>query len=248
MPSLEQVQSAMMQTLELGPAYLLEGLFAAGRERALLGMKVHANTISHARLVALEDTFPRTRTLLGREAFNALSRRYLDWPGVAAHALMDIGRDFAAFLAAAGEARAAVDLATFEWLWLDAYHAAEASALALAELAGIDEQALLAAVLMRHPAARLLHADRSVHSIIGEDVPGLGDAHAILLTRPQAQVLVSPATSLMSAILARAGKPASICNLLESGSEHWGMDRPLPEEGMIALVALLGAGALERVG
>ncbi|OJY65192.1 MAG: hypothetical protein BGP16_12295 [Sphingobium sp. 66-54] len=246
--SLEQTQAAMMRGLDHGPAHLPDGLFRGGRTRALLGMKVHANTVSHARLVALEDTFPRTRVLLGHEQFNELSRRYLDWPGVAARPLAHIGQDFAAFLSAVGETRAASDLAAFEWAWLESYHAAEAAILALADIAGVGEDALLGIVLMRHPAARLLHTDRAVHQILGEEVSGLGDADSILLTRPQEQVLVSPATSVMSAIFTYVDKPVSICNLLESCGEFERKDRPSPDDIMAALIALMEAGALQRVG
>lgn len=248
MLSLEQTQAAMMWAIADGPAHLPDALFRGHRTRALLGMKVHANTISHARLVALEDSFPRTRALLGHETFNELSRRYLDWPGVAAHPLTQIGRDFAAFLGAVGEPSASADLAAFEWAWLDAYHAAEAPVLALADLADIGEDALLDIVLMRHPAARLLHLNRAVHEIIGGEVPGLADAHATLLTRPEAQVLVSPATTAMSATFAQTDKPVSICNLLESCAECECKDQPPADDIMAALIALMEAGALKRVG
>lgn len=248
MLSLEYVQSAMMRTLDLGPAHLPEGLFAAGRERALLGMKVHANTISHARLVALEDTFPHTRGLLGAEKFNGLSRHYLDWPGVAGRPLTHIGQDFAAFLRAAGETKVSADLAAFEWAWLESYHAAEAPALTLADLAGVGEDALLNLVITRHPAACLLGLDRTVHRIIGEEVPGLDAADALLLTRPEEQVLVSPATSAMLATLAKVGTPITVCNLLESCAEPDGKDQLSPDDIMAALIALMEAGALQGAG
>lgn len=237
-----------MRALDLGPAYLPEELLVAGRMRALLGLKVHANTISHARLVALEETYPRTRALLGHEKFNEHSRRFLDRPGATAHALARIGEDFAAFVDATGEARAAADLAVFEWAWLEAYHAAEAPVLALADLAGIDEGALLDIMLARHPAAHLLHLDRAVHWLIGDEVPELCDAHAILLARPHAEVLVSPATSRMSAIFEQLEAPVSICNLFEACAEPVPGDQPPPVDIMPALIALLEAGALRRVG
>ena len=83
MPWLDQGQSAMMAALDHGPAHLPDGLFIGSPERVLAGMKVHANTISHARLVALEETFPRTREAIGHDRFNAHSRLFLDEPRVA---------------------------------------------------------------------------------------------------------------------------------------------------------------------
>lgn len=190
----------------------------------------------------------RARARLGTEAFNTLSRLYLDWPGVLGHPLALIGVDFAAFLRASVETLAEADLAAFEWAWLESYHAAEAQILGLADLAGIDEAVLLGIVLKRHPAAQLLCLNRLVHQIIGDEVPGLGDAPAILLTRPHAQVLVAPANAVMSAVFANAGKPVSICNLLGDGAEPDGEHQLPPDDIMNALIALMESGALQRAG
>ena len=101
---LERVQTAFMAALDHGPTYLPFELFGHSPERTLLGIKVHANTVSHARLVALEDTFPRTRVLLGGERFHMLSRSYLERPGVTALGLNMLGRDFPFHLAQMGDA------------------------------------------------------------------------------------------------------------------------------------------------
>lgn len=247
MPALEQIQSAMMQALDHGPDFLPDHLFAGARARILTGMKVHANTISHARLVALEVTFPRTRAWLGHERFNEHSRLYLEQPGVTARALARVGEIFQGYLAGRGEARAAVNLARFEWLWLEAYHAAEAPWLRLADLAGIEPQVLMEIAVRAHPAASLDCFDSDVHRLIGEEVPGLADAHAILLTRPDAEVLALPATASMRAIFSATRNPATIGNLLASVSEPDCKDQLSPDDFMPALIALLEAGALQRV-
>jgi hypothetical protein len=247
MPALDQLQTAMMRALDHGPDFLPDHLFAGTRVRVLTGMKVHANTISHARLVALEDTFPRVRAWMGPERFNEHSRLYLEQPGVTARMLARIGDLFPGHLAGRGEARAAVDLARFEWLWLEAYHAAEAPWLRLADLAGIEPQALMEMAIKAHPAASLDHFEPEVNRLIGEEVPGLADAHAILLTRPEAQVLVSPATPAMRAVFCAMEIPITIGNLLASLSEPDCKDQLSPDDFMPALIALLEVGALQRV-
>lgn len=245
---LEAAQTVMMQALEFGPSELPDGLFAGTRARTLTGMKVHANTISHARLVALEDTFPRTRALLGHERFNEHSRRFAALPGVTARTLAQIGTSFPGFLRETGVTCAAVDLAEFEWFWLEAYHAAEAHALQLAALAGIEENALLDLTIARHPAAKIIQADRAVHRLIGEEVPGLADADAILIARPEAEVLVSVATSAMAKVFTALEFPESIGNLFARSSEPDCKDQMPPDDFMPALIALLEAGALQQVG
>lgn len=247
MLTLETTQTAMMRALELGPGELPDGLFACSRTRALMGMKVHANTISHARLVALEDTFPRTRTLLGHDRFNEHSRRFTGLPGVTARTLAKIGTDFPAFLGDSGEPCVAASLALFEWLWLEAYHAPEAAPLALVSLDGMDESALLEIDIAAHPAARIICPDRGVFRLIGEQVPGLAEADAILIARPDAGVLISPATSAMSRVLAPLKFPASIGNLFVGLTEPGCKDRLSPDDFMPALIALLEAGAVTQL-
>lgn len=247
MRALEAAQSAMMRALDLGPGELPDGLFAGARSRVLMGMTVHANTISHARLVALEDTFPRTRAQLGHETFNEHSRRFTGLPGVTARPLARIGTGFPDFLDEAGETCVAVDLARFEWLWLEAYHAADALPLRLGALAGFDEAALFDLVIAPHPAARTVRADRAVHRLIGKEVPGLGDADAILITRPDAEVLVAPAGTTMATVFAALEIPASIGSLFADLIETGCKDRLPPDDFMPALIALIEAGALQQI-
>lgn len=244
MPWLKEGQRAVMRALDHGPAHLPFDLFAGAPERVLAGMKVHANTIAHARLVALEDTFPRTRARIGHDRFNAASRAFLEQPGVTAQPHAEIGVGFAAFLAAEGES--AAELARFEWLWLRAYHAADAAPLELAALAGLDPEALLLIPVQRHPAADAGRFAALVHDEIGAEVPGLAEAAAILITRPEAEVLIAPASALMAAILAGAENPQTIGNLLTLGSESTGGTKDPVAAALQALVTLINAGALIR--
>lgn len=247
MLALEQIQGTMMQALDRGPEFLPDHLFIGSNARVLAGMKVHANTISHARLVALEDTFPRTRAFIGHDQFNEHSRQFLDWPGVTARPLAQIGRDFPHFLASSGENGEAADLAVFEWAWLSTYHAPEAEPLRLADLAGIEETALTEVAIARHPAANMGRNSPVLREQLGSEVPGLDDADSLLLTRPDAEVLASAASAGMWTIFASLDTPDSIGNLLALPSEPDCKDRLSPDDFMQALIALLEAGALKRV-
>jgi hypothetical protein len=210
----------------------------------LAGMKVHANTISHARLVALEETFPRTRATIGHDRFNALSRQFLEEPRVGAHPLATIGNGFDAFLRTAEAGEGAADLARFEWQWLRSYHAADAAPFRLVDLAGMEAEALLEVVLTAHPAAFAGCFDPLVHDVIGDEVEGLAEADGILITRPESEVLIAPASTVMVGMLTPAQNPITIGNLLApSGEEHHDAEAAMP-----ALVTLIEAGALIGVG
>jgi hypothetical protein len=247
MPTFERGQSAMMAALDHGPEHLLPDLFAGPLERVMAGMAVHANTISHARLVALEETFPRTLAHIGHAAFNRHSRAFVEQSGVAAQPLASIGAGFDAFLAGQGEADGVADLARFEWLWLAAYNAADAEPMALGALAGLSPDALLEVTLAAHPAARADCFAPLVHSLLDAEVPGLGAAAAILITRPEAEVLVAPASALMTGILALSHNPQAVGNLLAAGYEPDSDEAPPADSATQALVALINAGALVRV-
>lgn len=231
-----------MRALDHGPAHLPYYLFAGSPERVLAGMQVHANTISHARLVALEDTFPRTRAWIGHEAFNSFSRAFLELEGVTAQPHGEIGAGFAAFLTAEGES--AAELARFEWLWLRAYHAADVAPLELAALAGCAPDDLLEIAVQRHPAALADRFAALVHEQIGAEVSGLAEAEAILIARPDADVLIAPASAPMVEIFALAENPQTIGNLLSAGGELQNNAEDPVAAAMQSLVTLINAGAL----
>lgn len=244
---LDHGQAAMMRALDHGPAYLPADLFAGSPARVLAGMKVHANTISHARLVALEETFPRTRELIGHDRFNEHSRLYLEQPGATARTLTDIGMDFDLFLQDRGEEPGLAELARFELQWLASYHAADTAPLLLADLAGIAPDELMEVAVVRHPAASTVPSGNLVPKLIRAEVAGIQEADTILIARPFADVLISPATHVMAAMLDVAGSPLSIGNLLVQTGEHADDSGEAPEEAMQALVSLLDAGALSQV-
>lgn len=246
MPWFDNGQRAMMQALDHGPEHLPGELFAGDPERVLAGMKIHANTISHARLIALEETFPRTRAVIGHERFNAHSRQFVAKAGVVAQALANIGAGFDIFLALAGEDHGAADLARFEWLWLQSYHAADADPLALSDLAGMAPDAVLEQRLARHPAAQAARFSPLVHDLIGVEAEAIAQADAILITRPDAEVLVAPASDLMLKLLDLAQNSRTIGNLLALGSEPADEQEVPADAAMHELVSLMNAGALIR--
>lgn len=249
MPSLETVQHAMMCAIDLGPAFVREELFVGGRARALRGLKVHANTISHGRLVALEDSFPRTRVAMGEQTFNLHSRGYLDRPGVAALPLAGIGADFAEHLAEVRSPVEAVDLARFEWAWLTCYQAADATAVTIADLANLGEAGLLDLVLSRHPASALVEIGAAARSRLSDETGLVFADPAILITRPEAEVRVMPANATMRALWRAFANPTPVCNLLAMSDEPGSEDRSATGN-LGALLALIGAGAFvpRRIG
>ena len=231
---LERAQSAIAATLLQGPAHLPTDRFAGSDAAVLRGLRVHANTISHARLVALEETFPRTRDYLGEREFNRLSRLFVDEGGAENRSLNDIGADFADRLA---NPRAA-DLARVEWAWLASYHAADAPALALADLLGLGESGLLDLPVRRHPAARVVVLASDAAPLV--DPAFASETRALLVTRPDAEVRLFAIEPAAAAALGTAQEIAPIGNPIA----HLAEQHP---DGGAAIAALIEAGAFERV-
>ena len=231
---LEREQAAIAATLLYGPDHLPVGLFAGDDNAVLRGLRVHANTISHARLVALEETFPRTRDYLGEAEFNRLSRAFVESGGAERLALSEIGRDFAGWL----DDPLAADIARIEWAWLESYNAAEAGALRLADLAGRDEVALLGLRVRLHPAARIVSLASDAAPLIDPAfAPGTA---ALLLTRPDAEVRLFALHPAEDVALDRAKEVSTLGNLIASLAE-------MHPDGGAAIAVLIDAGAFEKV-
>ncbi len=229
---LDALQKGMVDAIDKGPSFIAGDAYVGGRKAAMRGLSVHANTISHARLVALEETFPKLRETMGHERFNALSRDYVATREAMGEPPSTIGRHFPAFLESRGEPNEHHALAAFEWAWLESYNAAEVDAIELSEFAGVEEGALLATVVALHPAAWIAPARAAF--AIEDEVPGVCGSAALLITRPDAEVLVSPASAIMLEQFIVLSEPQAICNLLQAGDEQGGEDAL---QGVLALLA-----------
>ncbi len=242
MGDIAEDQARFIAVLQQGPSAFPDGLFTDEPDRALLGLKAHANTISHARLVALEDSYPRTRALMGDAAFNTASRRFIERPEVRTRKLMQLGQGFAQFLADEAVGTAACDLAQIEWAWLQAYHSAEARPLQLTDLAGLDEVCLLDLQLAAHPAMRLVTVQGPISALLPELAEWAEEAmRHVLITRPEAEVLLHPLSALQADLAAMVAQPTSFRNLLGAAIESAG-----EADALSAIFALIGAGMLTK--
>jgi Putative DNA-binding domain len=234
MYSLNDAQAIFIETLNKGPDRLDPCLFAGPPDRVLLGLKAHANTINHARIVALEDTFPLTRQHLGDAAFNMLAREFIETDIAKASDANNIGRNFPDMLSDP----VTTELARIEWAWLESYHAAEAEPLSLADLGGLDEASLLALPVAPHPSARFLQISVPLAAALNE-LAGTCPA-AILSIRPATEVRLVPLETTEAAVFSKAcEKNATMGNLLTAVIEQSGDTDPLGP-----VMTLIGAGAL----
>jgi hypothetical protein len=240
--SLTEAQANFINTINNGPDALDPDLFAGPIDRVVLGLKAHANTISHARLVALEETFPLTRRDMGEAMFNALSRDYAETAVARATDSNTIGDAFAAFLRRCDISAQHCELAEIEWRWLESYHAADAAALTPKDLAGLDEASLLDLPVASHSSLRLVPITHPLAAQL-DGLAGLMPA-AIATIRPEAEVRLVPLDALELALATRATQNnCNIGNLIQLGFEQ--ADERAPLEPILNLI---GAGALVKAG
>jgi Putative DNA-binding domain len=238
MLSLTKAQANFIETINSGPTALDPALFAGPIDRVMLGLKAHANTISHARLVALEETFPLTRREMGEAKFNAIARDFVETNGARASDNSDIGRNFPKAL----DDPALRELAAIEWAWLESYHAAEAEPFTLDALRMLDEAALIEFPVAPHPSARLVSISHPIANAL-EELAGQ-HPHAIMCARPDAEVRFLPLNITETAVfLAASGKDATLGNLLATAIELSAETEPTGP-----VMKLIGAGALVAGG
>ncbi len=240
MPSLADGQSRFIACLQKGPTHFPDELFAEDAARALLGLKAHANTVSHARLVALENAYPKLHEHMGHEPFHAISRDYIEQDHILTCDMNTIASQFAAFLAKRGFSETEVDLARIEWAWIKSYHSAEAEPLALQDIATLDEEGLLGLKIDIHPAMRLIKLTGTLSPQLAE----LGDEtpDALMVARPEAEVLFHPLTSLEHDIAEKIANISTMGNLLATAIELGGEDA-----AMQRIIKLIQAGAITRI-
>jgi hypothetical protein len=242
MPPLANAQNDFIRTINDGPDALNPSQFAGPIDRIFLGLKAHANTISHARLTALEHTFPRTRAALGDASFNQTSRDYCET--AAAHACDSnlLGMAFVEYLAGKIDDISILDLARIEWAWLESYHAADAQPLLLSALHMLDQAAMLALPIAAHPSAQIIKLGAPLHSALSE-IGHDDTASTLLICRPEAEVKLLLVNDLTAAIFNAAKNNAAMSNLLSLAIELSDESAPLDP-----ILKLIGAGALVTTG
>ena len=252
--SLAAGQYHFIDTIQKGPSACPDDLFDGPMDRVLLGLKSHANTISHARLVALEQTYPRAREHMGHEEFHRLSRLFVDQAHVMQRSLNIIGEGFGTFVsshqAEVSERATTVGLIEAEWYWLESYNAADAESLTMADVAALDEAGLVSLPICSHPSLRIIDAaSADAAAFIMSSFDDLTDAPvaqetsatAVLTVRPDHEVIIRLIEDVDWQLIRMIQKSSRMGNLLQYAIEQWG-----EETALARVFALIEAGVVIR--
>jgi len=162
---------------------------------------VYRNNVTVSLIDSLAAIYPAVQRITGVDFFRAMARFHIRETPPASPLLFEYGHDFPSFIeryAYAQNMPWLADVARIERAWLDAYHAADMSALSSDVFANVDKSALGAMRFVAHPATRIV---RSVYPAVAifamnrrdEPVTPLhsSDAEDALVTRPAEDVIVS---------------------------------------------------------
>jgi hypothetical protein len=165
---------------------------------------VYRNNVAIGLIGALEARYPVSRRLAGEEVFRAMARAFVRARKPRSPVMIAYGAEFPEFIAdflAAVEAGSAhsvlVDVARLENAWVESYHATDAVAATVGDLAALSPDCLPNTRIAFHPAVRLMRFATPAASVwasaqsaadpaasneaIGEDA---------LITRPDCDVRV----------------------------------------------------------
>jgi hypothetical protein len=211
---------------------------------------VYRNNVAVGLIGSLEMRYPVTRRLVGDEFFRGLARAFVARDKPRSPVLIHYGAGFAAFIEAFEPARELpylADVARLENAWVDAYHAAEAAPLGLADLAAVDPERLGDLRFVFHPAVRLVRLAHPAASIWAAH-QGAGEPRSpehwrgedAMITRPHADVdvriLPSGGYQFAAALLSGVALAEAAAPLAADGVD------PGPH-----LVGLVEAGAIANI-
>ncbi|MHB1871363.1 MAG: HvfC/BufC N-terminal domain-containing protein [Steroidobacteraceae bacterium] len=122
---------------------------------------VYRNNVAASLIECLQASYPAIERLLGEACFREAARQFVAETPPRSPVMLEYGAGFAEFLAQL-EPLAALpylaDVARIERAWLEAYHAAEASALDPAALAAVPEHRAGDLCLTLHPSVRIVQS------------------------------------------------------------------------------------------
>jgi len=215
---------------------------------------VYRNNVAVGLIGALEARYPVSRRIAGDELFRAMARAFAHAHKPRSPVMIAYGGEFpefaAACLAATGAGPGLVclaDVARLENAWVEAYHAEDAAAATVGELAALSPDCLPGARIAFHPAARLLRFLTPAASVWASAQSG--DEHAAskragaedaLVTRPDCDVLVRVLPPLGYDFALRLSEGAT---LIEAAAA---LNDPGFDFGT-HLVGLVGSGAVASI-
>ncbi len=215
---------------------------------------IHRNNTVTTMVDALRATFPAVERLVGGEFFAGLARAYLAAEPPRSPLLFRYGAGFGDFIAGFPPAASVpylADVARLEWLWLQAYHAADARPLGIGALAALPPETLETARIGLHPSLGLIASPHPVVALWAastdrgpDSAVDLGRGERAAVLRPALGVEVhtlSPGAHALLAALA-AGAPLGRA-ATDAAGQHPDLDLSALLKGLFEIGGVASIGA-----
>jgi len=201
MPSLAERQRAFAAAL-LDPAVPVPADLVDPEGRASpRRFDVYRNNVATALIEALESSFPAVRRLVGESFFREAALRFAVAQPPSSPVLLNYGVEFPSFLERFEPATSLPylpDVARIERAWIEAHHAADATPLDPATLAGVSANHAGEIRFAVHPSVRVVRSPYPALTIwrmnVADGVPAPvnlnGRGEDALVVRPEAEVYV----------------------------------------------------------
>ncbi|UPG96052.1 putative DNA-binding domain-containing protein [Luteibacter aegosomatissinici] len=195
------------------------------------GLAVHRSTMARAAIDALEANFPAVACLVGQAWFRSAAAAFFAEQPARDARLLAYGADFPAFLAAAPSASDLpylADVAQLDWLWLESYAAADASALHASSVRRLADDAIGELRVAPHPATRAWSSSYPALAIwnasracvaVPDDMAW--EPQTALITRPAGDVVVTLADPPTLAFLDACTDEAPLAACVERTQHHF---------------------------
>ncbi len=157
------------------------GIIGPQGKKAAKRFDVYRNNVIVGLVGSLVDIFPSVHNLVGDEFFRAMAAVYARQEPPTSPLLFEYGGGFPAFLEQFEPVQKLIylpDVARFELIWLQAYHAADVPVLNPDALAAIAPENLAETRFIPHPAAHVVRSGYASVSILSASRSG-GDLSSI---------------------------------------------------------------------
>jgi len=199
MPTLREIQSAMLAALRVGPLDLATPYIDAAGQTAPLRLRIYRDNIRENFYRALRLTFPVVHRLVGADYFRQTARSFQNRCPSRSGDLKDAGESFPDYL---GELHRndrfgyLQDVARLEWLIQEASLAADHEPFNWQSLAAVDPSVYESLTITLHPTLRLFESPFPALSIWESNVMETQDLAAIDLAGGADRVAIMRRRSL----------------------------------------------------
>jgi hypothetical protein len=251
-PGMRDWQNDFAAALLNPAAPVPQGIVGPNRERDLKRFNVYRNNVLVGLIEALKAAFPAVCRIVGDEFFSAMARVHAALEPPASPVMLEYGATFPAFIEAFEPAQSVpylADVARLERAWVEAYHAAESTPIALHELGAIDTARLPHVSFAMHPSLRVVRSPFPVVTLwqmnIDGGVPAATDifcgGEQALVIRPDAEVevrQVTPGAAIFIECLARGATVAAAASAAHDADP--GLDLAQTLSDLFAVNAITG--------